>query len=69
MTELKKRKIIAKELEKEPDLWLAPDYWSLNFLREWKDHLPPRDHHYWKVVRPENEEQIKIWKEFGPKDE
>lgn len=68
ITETRKRKIIMKELEKEPNLLLSPNCFSLNFLREWRDHVPSRNHYYWIINQPKTEEQKKIWKEFGPKE-
>lgn len=66
MTEAKMRKTLAAKFEENPQLMLNPKMWSIDFLREWKDHLPPS--WYWEENYPENKEQEKIWKEFRPKE-
>lgn len=64
------RDTFLDKLEKRPNLWLDPYYgWSLDFYREFGDHAIPRDHYFWRENKPMNEEQEKIWKEFGPKNE
>lgn len=70
MREVHFRRIITDDIENEkfePEQFVSPLDFPIDFLREFKEYLPPRNHHFWLINRPQTKEQKRIWKEFGPK--